>query len=204
MLKQTKIFDKNLNANYVLCFAWFGRLKYFLHTSCTLISPRFSWNSKLYHDVHKYLPWQPEMIFFASCEFINIFYICEMNFRCPHGVISCVFVQITQSFHDKELPRNDKINWIRAHILIFIIVPVQTYLFNLAPKYKKKRRKNYTTGHDDCTKSMAMSSLLLLPCTWGHRKNVIEMENLFFHFLHDLISSRICRDNSRYIYNLEV
>lgn len=49
------------------------------------------------------------------------------------------YVQITNSFHeaeqkigeDKQNRTNDEINWIRASILIFIIVPVQTYLSHL-------------------------------------------------------------------------
>ena len=80
-----------------------------------------------------------------------------------------------------EKKRNDKINWIRAHILIFIIVPVQTYLFHLA------------SNDDECIKKKRGKSIAWVRFPRAQKKNVIEMEKVL------LITSPMCRDNTRYI-----
>lgn len=74
-----------------------------------------------------------------------------------------------------------EINWIRAHILIFIIVPVQTYLFHLCPQ----------TAH------RTMSSLF---CAWNTHKIVIEMEKFIFFeglaFFHSVLAPRLLDNQS--------
>lgn len=108
----------------------------------------FSHNFYEIHDVHKYLPWQSKKCskwfsFLLFCEFINIFILlCELNF-------GPAWLRRVDKLHTHFMrhwvgKKNDKINWIRAHILIFIIVPVQTYLFHLPQKRAMSTQKKKT------------------------------------------------------------
>lgn len=71
----------------------------------------------------------------------EIIFFCFTEMKLQTGMKSS-WVQITQTHfmrHRREKKmkgrKNDKINWIRAHILIFIIVSAQTYLFHLPSNY---------------------------------------------------------------------
>lgn len=176
----------NLNANYVLCAFLhdFVRVKYFSHTSsylagCFLYTIFFPRTRAGYHDVHKYLPWhrkeppRPDdfraLSFFSRSKVYSHFsalsiwrndFFLETSASRPawsHRVYK-LHTHFTTTKHRRNTA---EINWIRAHILIFIIVPVQTYLFHLCPQTARR----------------TMSSLC---CAWDTHKIVIEMEKFIF------------------------
>lgn len=85
------------------------------------------------NDVPKYLSWHfkkfhPTWFLFVSAIFPHLWNSLSTR-------IESLCVQITQSrvadIKNIKHWKNDEINWIRAYILIFIIVPVQTYLSHL-------------------------------------------------------------------------
>lgn len=152
-----------------------------------------------YHDVHKYLPWHRKepprsddfraLSFFSRSKVYSHFsalsiwrndFFLETSASRPawsHRVYK-LHTHFTTTKHRRNTA---EINWIRAHILIFIIVPVQTYLFHLCPQ----------TAH------RTMSSLF---CEWDTHKIVIEMEKFIFFeglaFFYSVLAPRLLDNQS--------